>query len=172
MIGRSAYLKVRRQKCWMERLVMDRASEYVTAAFGALERITDELSSFGYRLYLETKARSWTQRRGFTFCGKGSLAMPGVIMGFDIHCGATGERAIVFSILVAWDAAHWSVQSCVDDEDMARDDITDKLWESPEYTAETFDGLLASLDKAVATLMASVNEDRVARILATVVPRP
>jgi hypothetical protein len=151
------------------RVAMDVASQHVAAGLEALARIEGKLRSFGYRLYLETKAKSWTQPRDLTFCGKGDApSIPAVTMGFAIHRDDTGERAVIFSILVAWDAARWSVQSFVEDEDGTRDEITRGLWESPEYTGETLDELLASIEKSVDALISSTHDHRVAAILATI----
>lgn len=152
---------------------MDAASQHVTAGLGALARTVDGLRSFGYALYLETKATGWTQPRGLTFGRKGHApSMPAVTMGFAIHRDDTGQRAVIFSILVAWDATHWSVQSFVEDEDGTRDEMTNGLWESPEYRGVTLDEFVASLEQSVDGLMASTRDQRVAAMLATVARRP
>src|SRR5262245_21036480 len=139
---------------------MDMASQHVAAGPGALSGAIDRLRSFGYSLYLETKATGWTQPRGLTFCGKGyAPSMPAVTMGFAIHRDDTGEKAVIFSILVAWDPAHWSVQSFVEDEDGTRDEITHDLWESPEYTSATLGEMVKSLDEAAGLLISSAKDE-------------
>jgi hypothetical protein len=151
---------------------MDAASQHVTTGLGALARTEDKLHRFGYALYLKTKATAWTQPRGLAFCRKGyAPAMPAVTMGFAIHRDDTGERAVVFSILVAWDAVHWSIQSFVEEEDGTRDEITNGLWESSEYKGATLDEFVASLEQSVDALMASTQDQRVAAMLATVARR-
>jgi hypothetical protein len=151
---------------------MDAASQHVTTALAALARTQDRLRSFGYALYLKTKAAGWTQPRGLAFCGKGyAPPTPAVTMGFAIHRDRAGERAVIFSVLVAWDAAHWSVQSFVEDEDITREEITDGLWESPEFRAGTLDELVSSLERCVDALMDSAEHSRVAAALPTVARR-
>jgi hypothetical protein len=164
---------VRRQKPVLMRVFMDAASQHVTTGLGALARTLDKLRSFGYALYLETKATGWTQPRGLTFCGKGyAPSMPAVTMGFAIHRDDTGERSLIFSILVAWDTTHWSIQSFVEDEDGTRDEITNGLWESAECSGSTLDEFVASLEQSVHALMSSTQDQRVAAMLATVARRP
>lgn len=137
----------------------------------ALAGAVDRLRSFGYSLYLETKARGWTQPRGLTFCGKGyAPSMPAVTIGFAIHRDGTGEKSVIFSILVAWDAAHWSIQCFVEAEDISRDQITEGLWESPEYICVTLDEMLKCLDKATGMLISSAKVARVAALLTSVGP--
>ena len=148
---------------------MDIASQHLTSGIGALSASEEKLRSFGYSLYLETKAKAWTKPRGFTFCGKGHApSMPAVTMGVAIHRDDTNDKAVVFSILVAWDAVHWSVQSFVEDEDITRDEILAELWKSPEYTCATLDELLTCLDEATRLLISSAKDERVAAMLATV----
>jgi hypothetical protein len=150
---------------------MDIASQHVAAGLVALAGAVDKLRSFGYSLYLETKARSWTQPRGLTFCGKGyASSMVAVTIGFAIHRDSAGEKSIVFSILLAWDAAHWSIQCFVEDEDVSHDQITEGLWESPEYRGVTLDKMLKCLDQAIGMLISSAKEARVAAMLASVGP--
>jgi hypothetical protein len=152
---------------------MDAASQHVTTGLGALAQTVEKLRSFGYALYLETKATGWTQPRGLTFCGKGyAPSMPAVTMGFAIHRDDSGERSVIFSILVAWDTAHWSIQAFVEDEDGTRDEITNGLWESAEYSGATLDEFVASLEQSVHALMTSTRDQRVATMLATVARRP
>ena len=146
---------------------MDIASQHVAVGLKALSGAVDKLRSFGYSLYLETKARGWTQPRGLTFCGKGyAPPIPAVIAGFAIHLDGAGEKSAIFSILVAWDAAHWSIQCSVEYEDGSRDQITEDLWESPEYRAATLDEMVKCLDQAIETLISSAKEPRVGAILA------
>jgi len=152
---------------------MDAASEHMVVAFEALAQVEHNLRSFGYKLYLETKARSWIQPRGLAFCRKGHApGLPALIMGFAIHRDATGERAVVFSVLIAWDATHWSVQSFVEDEDGTREVITDELWQSQEYTASTLAELFKSVEDSVAALMSSARDGRVAAMLDSITRRP
>jgi hypothetical protein len=94
-----------------------------------------------------------------------------VTAGFAIHRDKTGEKSVIFSILVAWDAARWSIQCTVEDEDVSRDQITEDLWESPEYSAATLDEMLKYLDQAIGLLIASAKEPRVAAMLASIAPR-
>jgi hypothetical protein len=151
---------------------VDIASQHVAAGLEALSGAVDRLRSFGYSLYLETKARGWTQPRGLTFCGKGyAPSIPAVTVGFAIHRDGAGEKSVVFSILVAWDAAHWSIHCTVEDEDVSRDQITEDLWESPEYSAATLDEMLKCLDQATGMLISSAKEPRVAAMLASMGPR-
>src|SRR5258708_6019366 len=96
--------------------------------------------------------------------------MPAVTIGFAIHRDGAGEKSVVFSILVAWDAAHWSIQCFVEDEDVSRDQITEGLWESPEYSGVTLDEMLKCLDKAAGMLISSAKEARVAAMLASMGP--
>ena len=149
---------------------MDLGSQNVVVALDALRGTLDELSSFGYKLLLQTKARGWTQpRSAVTFCGKGHApSEPALTFGFAIWRDGSGDRSIVFSILVAWNSRRWSVQSSVEDEDVSRDVITDNFWESPEYEATTLEGLVRSLQSAVNALTSSVHEQRVAAYLAAI----
>jgi hypothetical protein len=152
---------------------MDVGSQHVVMALDALASALDQLRSFGYGLYLETKARSWTQPRSLSFCGKGHApAEPALTLGFAIWRDGTGDRSIVFSIVVAWNTSHWSVQSSVEDEDVSRDVITDVLWESPEYQATTLEELVGSLQRAVHALLSSARDQRIAANLATIERRP
>jgi hypothetical protein len=152
---------------------MDVASRQLSMGLEALAQVGAELRTFEYALYLETEATAWTQPRGLALCRMGyPNSIPAVTLGFAIHRDDTSDRAIVFSILVAWDAARWSVQSSVEDEDCTRDEITRGLWESPEYDCATLDELMACLRKSVDALMSTPQDERVAAALATVVRRP
>lgn len=148
---------------------MDAASHHLTMGLEALAHIEAKLRSFGYVLYLETQATAWTQPRGLAFSGMGyPHSIPAVSLGFAIHGDTTGDRSVIFSILIGWDAAHWSIQSTVEDEDVTRDEITCGLWESPEYDCATLDNLKAYLQKSVDALMSSPRDQRVAAALAMV----
>ncbi len=148
---------------------MEVASRHLSMGLEALAQAVAKLRSFGYALYLETRAFAWTQPRGLAFCG---LPRSSVSLGFAINRDQTDERSIVFSILVAWDAAGWSIQSAVDDEDCTRDELTRGLWESPKYECATLDEFTACLQKSVDALMSSPRDQRVAAALATVARRP
>src|SRR5262245_54380298 len=155
----------------VERVVMDFASQQVTRVFEALARTEDKLRSFGYQLYLGTKAEDWTQPNGLAFCASESDSgptTPAATVGFAIHRDDNGEKAVVFSVVIRWEAARWSVQSFVEDEDVTREDITVGLWESPEYQGGTLDELLTSLEQSVDALMSSTQEPKVAAMLATI----
>ena len=152
---------------------MDVASRHLSMGLEALAQVEAKLRSFGYALYLETKATAWTQPHGLAFCGIcDPNLIPAVTLGFAIHRDETHERAIVFSILVAWNAAGWSIQSEVEDEDGTREEITRGLWESPKYECATLDEFMACLQKSVDALMSSPQDQRVAAALATVARRP
>jgi hypothetical protein len=149
---------------------MDLGSQNVVVALNALRGTLDELRSFGYKLFLQTKAHGWTQPgSAVSFCGKGHApAEPALTFGFAIWRDGNADCSIIFSILVAWNSRRWSVQSSVEDEDGSRDVITDTLWESPEYEATTLGGLVGSLQRAVNALTSSVHEQRVAAYLAAI----
>lgn len=145
---------------------MDVASQQVVTALDALKSVSNQLGAFGYGLYRETRAKSWTPPRGITFCGKGHR--PALTHGFAIWCDDSGNRSIIFSMMVAWDSNHWSVHSIVEDEDTDRDEITDVLWESEEYKATTLEELVGLLQTAADALVSSAGDERVAAHLATI----
>jgi hypothetical protein len=153
---------------------MDVGSQQVLIALNALANAVDELGTFGYGLYLESKARSWTQPRGVSFCARGvsfsgkGLFERALTLGCAIQCDGSGDRSIEFSVLVAWNSSHWSIQASVEDEDLTRDTITELLWESSEYTATTLDELVEALQTSVQALISSTHDERVAAILATI----
>jgi len=160
------------RKPYLVRAVMDVASRHLSTGLEALAQVEAKLRSFGYALYLETQANSWTPPRGLAFCGIGyPHSMPAVTLGFAIHRDATGDRAIIFSVLVAWDAAHWSIQSSVEEEDCTRDEIPRGLWESPQYSCATHDEFAVFLKRYVDALISSPQDKRVAAALATVTRR-
>jgi hypothetical protein len=84
-------------------------------------------------------------------------------LSFDKSC----ERVIIFAISASWDGSGWTVIASVDDEDSARDDITQDLWASPEYKALTLDVFFPRLDEAFGALAASKQDPRVAAALAS-----
>jgi hypothetical protein len=160
---------------------MDTGSQHVLLALNALANAVDELQSFGYGLYLKSKARSWTQPRGVSFSGKGFQTIQShesrqferaLTLGCAIQRDGTGDRSIVFSVLVAWNASHWSIQASVEDEDLTRDTITEALWESSEFKATTLDELVESIQNSVRALISSPRNERVAASLATIEQRP
>src|ERR1700687_4082522 len=141
---------------------MDVGGQHVVLALDAFRKAVDQLRSFGSGLYLELRARSWTHTPSLSFCGKGyDPVKDALTLGFAIQSDAAGDRSVVFYILVAWDASHWSIQSFVEDEDVTRELITDVLWESQEYKATTLDELAESLQKSVHALVSSVLDQRV-----------
>jgi hypothetical protein len=159
---------------------MDTDSQNTMLVLNTLASAVDRLQSFGYALYLETKARSWIQPRSITVSGKGFQISHNhltqrfdraLILGCSIQRDATKERSIIFSLLLAWNPTHWFIQSSVEDEDMNRDTITHFLWESPEYQATTITGAIQAIDQALTNLMASVTDERVAASMATIEPR-
>ncbi|HYV40115.1 MAG TPA: hypothetical protein VE988_30795 [Gemmataceae bacterium] len=148
---------------------MDIASQHLVADLESLAKIEGRLRSFGRALWLETKAKSCAQPSGLRFCGIGyAPSVPAVTIGFAITCDASRNKAIVFSILVAWTATHWSIQSFVEEEDVTRDVIQDELWKSEEFIAAAFDDLVGSLDKSIEALKSSIRNDRVSGILAAI----
>jgi hypothetical protein len=147
---------------------MDTGSQHLLMAFEALIAAQDQLRSFGYRLYLDTKARSWTQPKSITLYRGHPHDRPDLHLGLAIWRDRSGERSVSFTVSVNWDENHWSVQSCVENEDVLRDTITDTLWESPAYRATTLEDLVAMLERAVHELTSSIHDLRVAACLATI----
>jgi len=148
---------------------MDAASKHVVIVLEALAKTERQLQSFGYRLYLDTRARSWTQPRGITLSDGD---MPGLLLGFAIWRDSSGERSIIFSISIGFSSTHWSVRSFVDDEDGERDQITRELWESPEFKATTLEELVESLEQSLHALTSSVDQQAVREYLAIIERRP
>ena len=112
---------------------MENDSQNVILVLNALATTVDQLQSFGYKLYLQTKAASWSQRRSVVVSGQGFIWYErrfdrGLSLGFGLQADATGNRSIIFSIVFAWDSARWFVQSCVEDEDATRENMTEDLW--------------------------------------------
>ncbi len=147
---------------------MDAGAQYLVVTLKALLAAQDRLRSFGYRLYLDTKARSWTQPQSITLHKGHPADGPALLLGFAIWRDSSGERSVIFTVSVAWDEGHWSIQSCVEDEDGSRDPITEALWESPAYRVKTLEDLVATLDRVVGELISSVSDQRVAASLATI----
>ncbi len=151
---------------------MDAGSQHLLMAVKALLAAQDKLRSFGYRLYLDTEARSWAQPQSITLYRGYPHDRPGLLLGLAIWRDRTGERLVIFTLSVVWDESHWSVQSCVEDKDGSRDTITDTLWEPSEYQAKTLEDLVAMLELAANELAASVHDPLVAACLATIERRP
>lgn len=153
---------------------MDLGSKEVVKALDAFTDLRAQLSSLGYKLYLETKAQCWTQPHSLAFCRKGYFpdTDPALMLGFGVAGDRTGNRSIIFSILVGWNTSRWSVQASVEDEDGSRESITDLLWESPDYEATTIDGLVDALQTALRALTSSVGDQRVATYLSSIGREP
>jgi hypothetical protein len=149
---------------------MDAGSKDLAKALDAFAQLCDQLRSFGYKLYVEHRARSWTQPRSVMFYRKGTQpdTQPAMGVGFAIWGDRTGRRSITFGIGVGWNGARWSVQASVEDEDGWREPITELLWESEEYEATTVDELIESLQLALQALTSSVNDPRVSAYLASI----
>jgi hypothetical protein len=151
---------------------MDDGSQHVILVLDAIRSAQDQLRFFGYRLYLERKVKSWTQPRSISFCRVGHTpAEPALTFGFAIMRDNTGDRSIIFSILVSWSAFRWSVQAVVEDEDVCRELITDTLWESLEYQVTTLQELVGAIHSATQALISSVQDLKVATGLAAIEPR-
>ncbi len=153
---------------------MDAASVHVVTALESIGRVQSQLQSFGYRLYLQTKAVSWTQPTSLHFFydrGHPYRAL-GFCFGFCILRDSSRDRGIGFEFEVSWDTQGWSVQSNVSDEDETREGVpSELLWQSAKYQATTLAELLESLQKAVDAQVASLNDARVASYLACIEPR-
>jgi hypothetical protein len=121
---------------------MDNYGQHALIVLNALATAVDQLQSFGYKLYLQTKAANWKQPSSVVIGGKGFCWYErrfdrAFLLGFGLQVDSTGDHSIIFSIVFAWDSASWFVQACVEDEDTSRDSITDDLWLSREYFAAT-----------------------------------
>jgi hypothetical protein len=156
---------------------MDVSSQHLARVLNALATAVDQLQSFGYALYLETQALSWTQPRSISVSGEGFRIIENqhtqhfdraLTLGFAIQRDASRERSIIFSVLFAWNASHWFIQSSVEDEDLTRDTITEVLWESPEHYATTIDTAIEGLQQALTAVMSSVTHERIATCIATI----
>jgi hypothetical protein len=117
-------------------VTVDKMSEHVLAVLDSMAGAVDHLRSFGYDMYLKYNAPSWTQP-SWVFCGQpfhyqARRYAHAMMLGCAIHCDTTANHSITFSLLVAWDANCWSVWSVVEDEDWAREQISETLWESAE----------------------------------------
>jgi|SaaInlStandDraft_4_1057021.scaffolds.fasta_scaffold129560_1 hypothetical protein len=112
---------------------MDIQSQNTVLLLNALAKTTDQLSTFGYNLYLKTKAYSWKQPRTVHVSGEGFRITQNqqsqqferaLSFGFSINCDSIKERVIIFSLLVAWNSTNWFIQSFVEEEDNSREVIT------------------------------------------------
>ena len=143
---------------------MDSASQNVVRALTAFNDTVSQLRSFGYDLYLQTGAHSWTNPLGITLYGGGD----GLTFGCSIWQDGTGNRWIGFEIHVTWDVDHWLVRAHVDDEDDSRDPTTVGLWQSPQLRAVTLDELIDCLQRTMNSAKSSVRDDRIATYLAKI----
>jgi hypothetical protein len=156
---------------------MDASSQQVILILNALATAVDRLQAFGYTLYLETQAPSWTQPRSVSISGEGfQIFQNQQTVRFDraleiscaVQCDAKDTRLMSFSILFAWDADSWFIQSMVEEEDSTRDQMTILLWESPAYRATTIDTAMRLLRQALDQLMECVTDGAVAAIIGTI----
>jgi hypothetical protein len=149
---------------------MDIASQHVVMALDAIGSVQSQLQSFGYRLYLDTKAHSWTQPTSIHLWYNGGRPprAAGFAFGFCILGDSSGD--IGFSFEVAWNTQNWSVQCSVEDE--TRNVTTEALWKSPKFQATTLPELLEALQSAVDGLISSARNPRIAACLATIERRP
>jgi hypothetical protein len=150
-------------------LAVDEHSQQIVKLLNELGAAIDALRSFGYGLYLKTRAHSWGNPHSLSLVSNGTKGRVG--LGTSVSLDSTRARALVFGTGVKWTPSDWQIQSYVDDEDGDRDLITINLWSSTEYTATTIEDAVHQIQKAIGELIASVNEPRVAASIASIEPR-
>lgn len=152
---------------------MDESSQKVVAVLEALSSAVDEFQSFGYNLYLETKAPSWIPSRNLMVSGKdykhyGQKFDRAFTIVFTIECDEKKNRSLIFSILLTWNNTHWFTQSCVEYENMIDQISTETLWESGEYYATSTDMLIQIVQQASMELKESITYGSVAAQIAKI----
>ena len=156
---------------------MDANSQQTALLLNALAAAVDQLQLFGYALYLDTKAPSWTQPRSVTVSGKDFQILQAshalrferaLILSFTLQCDTTATRWVVFSILFAWNTEYWFIQPTVEEEVSADEQTTRMLWESPAYQAGTIDTAIQYLHQALQALIDSKTDKHVAEALARI----
>ena len=150
-------------------LAVDENSKQTVSLLNEIGGVIDTLRSFGYSLYLKTRAHSWGNPHTLALGGTGSER--GLVLGTWISLDATRERTLIFGLNIGWTASHWLVKSYIDDQDGDRELITNNLWSSPDFTATTIEAAIQHLRTALAALVASVNDGRVAECIASIQPR-
>ncbi len=92
---------------------MDVSSQQVVLLLNAFATIVDQLQSFGYALYLDTQAPSWTQPRAITVSGEGFQIFQNsqrlrfdraLLTGCALQYDTAATHELIFSILFAWNA--------------------------------------------------------------------
>ena len=151
---------------------MDTPSQHAISLLSALAITSDRIHEFGYSLFLQTGAASWSSTRSHRISLSGSpfrIHKSETVEQFDRSLGigvwldrTANSGCIIFAVDIAYRSSGWFVQSNVEDEDNQR---TRLLWNSEEYWADTLDDALRSLEQATEMLIQSPTFPTVAAVL-------
>jgi len=125
---------------------MDLASQQGVQLLGTISECVDRLHRYGYELYLDTHAVSWTNRRTIIVSGEPFR----LIFGNAIQ--PTSTQALIFGLQLGWNDEEWQIEASVENEVYEPELVTETIWEQT-YTAQDFAGCLKLLLQATADLI-------------------
>ena len=112
----------------------------------------DMLHKHGYKLYLDTHAESWTNRRNITV----SAEPFSFIFGNAIQ--PTLAYAIIFGIRVSWHENTWKIVADIERETYGKEYALDTLWEQ-EYGTTDIDTFVDLLRQATIDLIQETSSE-------------
>jgi hypothetical protein len=131
---------------------MDSDSRLSIQVLNAIAKSVDLLHSHGYRLYLNTHSKSWTNRRTITVGGEPFF----FIFGNGIL--PSPSYALSFGIKTSWNQGDWEILAEIERETYGDTDTLETLWEQ-KYATTDFENFLALLSRATDDLIRETSSE-------------
>jgi hypothetical protein len=138
---------------------MDHASGQTVRLLESLARASDRLRSFGYRLYLENRLKSWGNNQSFSgspfgISRDGSTTEYTRCFGLGVHVVTSERLAVIWGLDLLWDASRWTVGGDVELETESGDHVLWLHW-FPYGSAETIEDCVALIERTTDEIVAS-----------------
>jgi hypothetical protein len=109
---------------------MDKDSQTALQVLESIAKSVDRLHHHGYKLYIDTKSKTWTNRRTITVSGEPYF----YIYGNSIQ--PVEAYSLMFGISIAWKNNTWKILAEIERESNSDEDYWEILWEQEYKTAE------------------------------------